>query len=722
MAELFLAYTSGPGGFRKFVALKQILPDVQTDEFVQMFLDEARITAAFSHPNIGQVFDLGLEDGELYLAMEFLPGQNLEQVLIAASRVRPLPIGFAARVARDVCLGLHYAHHFTAPSGRKVAVVHRDMAPRNVMITYDGVVKVIDFGIAKAKGRIARTHVGMVKGTSGYMSPEQVRGLDLDGRSDLFTAGVLLHEMLCGRRLFDTSNEEAMMRQIANADIEPPRTLNPDVPEALSAVVMRALAKEPAKRFATGREMAKAIEAAVGAEIFDEEAVAELMQALFAEKRLQTLALLDQPTNDDDRVSRIIAVLREGRNDEQTIDEVVDEDDPSDIRPTMPAIKLPAQQQPSRPPPARASSASSRNSSPPNPRPFPSSARQRPDGSPRKSPRVEEEEDAPTQIGPLPVETERTALPEPAARDSRRSPKIGTYTLGSDEPPKEAVSAPIRLDEDSETVTTAEVSRVSRVSQAWGTLGSSARRALWVALAMVVMGLAVLFMPESLRSRLGGLFASVGLRAPERTSGTEPQPEPPPQAQPPPEAKPPPEATPQAQPPPAAAGPEAGASTTLPSHEAYEPPPPAEAAGSETPAEPPSGPGSPSPSTPPTGTRLRKLDPTGARVPKSTRLGTKPAPSPAEAVEGAEDAADTSEEGTSESTQDALGEPPAPQPRSTRATKLPTKKQSKPGALAPSEPIEDPSESEESSVGPAEVDPSIQPQEIDSTPLEGEVN
>jgi serine/threonine-protein kinase len=708
MAELFLAYTSGPGGFRKFVALKQILPDVQTDEFVQMFLDEARISAAFSHPNIGQVFDLGLEDGELYLAMEFLPGQNLEQVLMAASRVRPLPIGFAARVARDVCLGLHYAHHFTAPSGRKVAVVHRDMAPRNVMITYDGVVKVIDFGIAKAKGRIARTHVGMVKGTSGYMSPEQVRGLDLDGRSDLFTAGVLLHEMLCGRRLFDTADEEAMMRQIANADIEPPRALNPDVPEALNAVVMRALAKEPARRFSTGREMAKAIEAAVGAEIFDEEAVAELMQALFAEKRLQTLALLDQPSNDDDRVSKIIAVLREGRNDEQTIDEVVDEDDPSDVRPTMPMIKLPAQQQPSRPPPARASSASSRNSSPPNPRPFPSAPRGRPDGMPRKSTRIEAEEDAPTQIGPLPVETERSAPHGPAARDSRRSPKIGTYTLGSDEPPKEEVSAPIRLDDDNETVTTAEVSRVSRVSQAWGTLGPSARRALWVALAMVVMGLAVLFMPESLRSKLGGLLASVGLGTPERASGTEPPPQGQPPAQTEPQARPPPDATPQAQPSPAAAGPGAGASTTAP-QEAYEPPPPAEAAGSETPAKPPSGAESPSPSTAPTGTRLRKLDPTGARVPKPPRLGTKPAP----AVEGGEG---TLGEGTPESTQDASGEPQAPQPRSTRATKPPTKKQSKPGTLAPSE-------SAEPSVGPAEVDPSIQPQVIDSTPLlEGEVN
>ena len=371
MAELFLAFTSGPGGFRKFVALKQILPDVKTEEFVKMFLDEARITAAFSHPNIGQVFDLGLEDDELYLAMEYLPGQNLEQVMMAASYVRPLPIGFAARVARDVCLGLHYAHNFTAPSGRKVAVVHRDMAPRNVMITYDGVVKVIDFGIAKAKGRIARTRVGMVKGTSGYMSPEQVRGQDLDGRSDLFTAGVLLHEMLVGQRLFDTTDEDAMMRQIANAEIAPPRANNPDVPEVLDAVVMKALAKDPSRRFTTGREMAKALEVAVGPDMFDEEAVAELMQALFADKRLKTLALLDDSSQDDERVSKVVSALQE----EQTLDGSGSADDLHDSR-TSPALAMPAQMpepppEPVRPPPSRSSSSSGRAVNPPKARPFP---------------------------------------------------------------------------------------------------------------------------------------------------------------------------------------------------------------------------------------------------------------------------------------------------------------------------------------------------------------
>jgi len=542
MAELFLAFTSGPGGFRKFVALKQILPDVKTEEFVKMFLDEARITAAFSHPNIGQVFDLGLEDDELYLAMEFLPGQNLEQVMMAASYVRPLPIGFAARVARDVCLGLHYAHNFTAPSGRKVAVVHRDMAPRNVMITYDGVVKVIDFGIAKAKGRIARTRVGMVKGTSGYMSPEQVRGQELDGRSDLFTAGVLLHEMLCGQRLFDTSDEDAMMRQIANAEIAPPRANNPDVPESLDSVVMRALAKDPAKRFATGREMAKAIEVAMGPAMFDEEAVAELMQALFAEKRLKTLALLDYASHDDERVSKVVAALQE----EKTLDGELNADDLDDMNRTSPMMSVPfKQEEPVRPPAARSSTPGARPLNPPRARPFPSSAPRKSSGTPpsRKVPKPVAE-DGPTQIGPAPGMSARAAPPDfdstvetqSEPREPRRSPKMGVFTLGPSQP--KAATAARPAEEEGET---SEISSVSRVSRVWGGLKPPARRGLWIVLAIVILGVAVLFMPEALKSRLGSLFSSLSL--------------------------------PVSQPAPASTPPSGAAE---PESEAYEPPPPAE--------------------------------------------------------------------------------------------------------------------------------------------------
>nr|WP_240359502.1 serine/threonine-protein kinase [Pyxidicoccus trucidator] len=313
MAELFLAFTSGPGGFRKFVAVKQILPDIKKDEqFVKMFLDEARITAAFSHANIGQVFDLGEEGGELYLAMEFLPGQNLEQVVKASTRQGyALPMGFIGRVIRDACLGLHYAHHFTDPSGRPAVVVHRDVSPKNVMLTYDGVVKVIDFGIAKARGRLGRTQVGMVKGTSGYMSPEQVRNTALDGRSDLFSVGVMLHEMLVGQRLFTGPHEAAVMLQIVEGDIPAPRSINPDVPEALEAVALRALARDASQRFTSGREMARAIEAALGPELFDEDGITAVMGDMFAEKRQKTRTLLELASSAEDaRVSEVAGALQ----------------------------------------------------------------------------------------------------------------------------------------------------------------------------------------------------------------------------------------------------------------------------------------------------------------------------------------------------------------------------------------------------------------------------
>ncbi|MHB8879329.1 MAG: serine/threonine protein kinase, partial [Myxococcaceae bacterium] len=229
MAELFLGFTAGPGGFRKYVVVKRILPDVRANEqFVKMFLDEARITAAFNHPNIAQVFDLGEEEDGLYLAMEFISGQNLNQVTRAcATRRAVLPIAFSVAVARDVCSALHYAHHFTDPAGRAFPVIHRDVAQKNVMVTYEGVVKLLDFGIAKAKGSLGRTTAGMVKGTTGYMSPEQVRGDEIDGRSDVFSVGVMLHELITGRRLFAADTELEEMKLILDAPIPRPIDLAP---------------------------------------------------------------------------------------------------------------------------------------------------------------------------------------------------------------------------------------------------------------------------------------------------------------------------------------------------------------------------------------------------------------------------------------------------------------------------------------------------------------
>jgi len=294
MAELYLASTKGPGGFRKFVALKKLLGDVQSDRnFARMFMDEARITALLSHPGIAQVFDLGEdENGELYLAMEFVAGQDLSQITHACRKQGSrVPIGLACKVVHDVCRALHYAHNFVDPAGRPSPVVHRDIAPKNVMVTYEGTVKVVDFGLALARGRLETTAVGTIKGTAGYLSPEQVHGKTLDGRTDLYSAGVVLHELLSGRRLFTGPNRVDVMQKIVEAKIHPPREINPEVPGPLSEVVMKAVSSHRSDRFGNGRDMARAIELACGEELFDEDRAAAYMRERFRNKLNQARAM-----------------------------------------------------------------------------------------------------------------------------------------------------------------------------------------------------------------------------------------------------------------------------------------------------------------------------------------------------------------------------------------------------------------------------------------------
>lgn len=295
MAEIFLATTRGAKSETQLVTLKRILPELrEREEFVKMFVNEARITSSLTHPHIAQVYELGQEGDELFIAMEFIAGQPLGAILRKCAKLkRPVPVGFAAMVGRDVCKALDYAHTFTLATGEKSPIVHRDVSPGNVMVTYDGRVKVIDFGVAKATHSLSRTSTGNVKGSHGYMSPEQARGAPLDARSDLFSTAVVLHELLTGRPLFLRDSELATFRGILRDEIPAPIAMNPGVPKALSDAVMTALHRSPDARYPNALKMAKAIQAAIPSLIATQDEAAQLMAELFGEQYHQTKVLFD---------------------------------------------------------------------------------------------------------------------------------------------------------------------------------------------------------------------------------------------------------------------------------------------------------------------------------------------------------------------------------------------------------------------------------------------
>ena len=263
MGELLLARASGAGGVEKLVAIKRIRSEYASDPtFVSMFLNEARLAATLDHPNVVRTYDLVDEGGSFFMVMEYLHGESLGRLLNAhATAGTRLELGHVITIALGIAAGLHCAHERRAVDGRPLDIVHRDLSPGNVFITYEGGVKLLDFGIAKATSRTSITMGPTRKGKVAYMSPEQCVGAEVDRRSDLFALGVVLWELSCGRRLFRGDNEFAIMNQITTVDAPSPRQFAPELPEAFAEIVLRALHRDPAARFQTAMELHDALEA-----------------------------------------------------------------------------------------------------------------------------------------------------------------------------------------------------------------------------------------------------------------------------------------------------------------------------------------------------------------------------------------------------------------------------------------------------------------------------
>ena len=263
MAELYRARRSGVEGFQKIVAIKKILPHLADNEgFITMFADEAKLAAQLNHPNIVHIYDLGkIQGGGYFIAMEHVEGRDLRAILDSARELgTPLPVPLAVYIASKVASALDYAHRRRDADGRDLHIVHRDVSPQNILISYEGDIKLCDFGIAKAASKVSQTESGALKGKIQYMSPEQAWGKPIDRRSDLFSLGSVLYELLTEQKLFHGDSDMTVLENVRKANAEPPSVVNPDVPKALDAVVLRALAKEPEDRYANASDLLRDLE------------------------------------------------------------------------------------------------------------------------------------------------------------------------------------------------------------------------------------------------------------------------------------------------------------------------------------------------------------------------------------------------------------------------------------------------------------------------------
>lgn len=319
MAEVFLARQRGEGRFERLVVIKRILPQFADDpRFVELFLEEARIAALLDHPNVIPIYDLGRVDDTYFIAMPFIHGLTVQAMLKEATRLQlAVPFGISCEIARQALAGLHYAHERVGLDGQPLHLVHRDVTPANLMIDDQGRVMVLDFGIASVADS-ASEETGALRGKLAYMSPEQVRSEPLDLRSDLFSLGIVLYELLVGKRLFRRRSDPEVIDAITRQPLPDPRGERPDLPEALANVLRRALARERERRFATALEMGVALERAVGtvAPAVGQRELGKFLRTRFGEALAQQARRFQQARDGEDQAEAPtrVEVPRSGRH------------------------------------------------------------------------------------------------------------------------------------------------------------------------------------------------------------------------------------------------------------------------------------------------------------------------------------------------------------------------------------------------------------------------
>jgi serine/threonine-protein kinase len=293
MANIYLARLLGAQGFEKLIALKVIHDRLAFDpQFVKMFIDEARLASRINHPNVAHTFEFGRVDDTYFIAMEYVEGESLSAIL----KQRKPGATVSARIIADAAAGLHAAHETRGADGKLLEVVHRDVSPHNIMVSYSGSVKLVDFGVARARGKLHTTQQGSLKGKFSYMAPELIEHAPVDRRTDIFSLGIVLYETITRRRLFKGETEAETLNKVLNLTIPPPSEYADDCPPALEAIVMRALERRQADRFPTALEMQQALERFLmeSGKVVLPADVGEMMDEVFHERILEKRLLLER--------------------------------------------------------------------------------------------------------------------------------------------------------------------------------------------------------------------------------------------------------------------------------------------------------------------------------------------------------------------------------------------------------------------------------------------